>query len=299
MIRYKPQLSSVHGFSPSNVFFSGSKNKLRELRIVLLGMKTSGKSATGNNLLRKGAFATCQNNCCQVEEEEVADRLITVIDTPGWSKSSECIKEMDKEIVRGLSVSPLGVHAVLLVVPSDLTFREAQQVALEEHMNLFDASIWKHTMVLFTYGDKLADKSIEEHIEREHRALRWLVDKCENKYHVVNNMKKSDMSQVTELFEKIEEMVAGNNGRLYCPDMNDVHHRIEEKFRRRQLKNVLKQRLEEEYRRRELELMINFKETLLELQADNKESVTSTKSKSLSEYYAVTGMIHLFVSIIL
>ncbi|XP_027146030.1 GTPase IMAP family member 7-like [Larimichthys crocea] len=261
----------------------GSKNKLRELRIVLLGMKTSGKSATGNNLLRKGAFATCQNNCCQVEEEEVADRLITVIDTPGWSKSSECIKEMDKEIVRGLSVSPLGVHAVLLVVPSDLTFREAQQVALEEHMNLFDASIWKHTMVLFTYGDKLADKSIEEHIEREHRALRWLVDKCENKYHVVNNMKKSDMSQVTELFEKIEEMVAGNNGRLYCPDMNDVHHRIEEKFRRRQLKNVLKQRLEEEYRRRELELMINFKETLLELQADNKESVTSTKSKSLNQ----------------
>lgn len=259
-------------------------------------MKTSGKSATGNNLLRKGAFTSGQTNYCQVEEEEVADRLITVIDTPGWSKSSECIKEMDKEIVRGLSVSPLGVHAVLLVVPSDLTFREAQQVALEEHMNLFDASIWKHTMVLFTYGDKLADKSIEEHIEREHRALRWLVDKCENKYHVVNNMKKSDMSQVTELFEKLEEMVAVNNGRLYCPDMDDVHHRIEGKFRRRQLKNVQR---EEEYRRRELELMINFKKTLLELQADNKESVTSTKSKSLSEYYAVTGMIHLFVSIIL
>ncbi|XP_027146266.1 uncharacterized protein LOC109142835 [Larimichthys crocea] len=93
-------------------------------------------------------------------------------------------------------------------------------------------------------------------------------------------MKKSDMSQVTELFEKLEEMVAVNNGRLYCPDMNDVHHRIEGKFRRRQLKNVQR---EEEYRRRELELMINFKKTLLELQADNKESVTSTKSKSLNQ----------------
>ncbi|XP_035509638.1 GTPase IMAP family member 8-like [Morone saxatilis] len=260
----------------------GAKDELRELRIVMLGQKTSGKSETGNNLLRKEVFSTCENKHCQVEDGEVAGRRITVIDSPGWyEKSSLCTEEMDKEIVRGLSVSPLGVHVVLLVVPLDLTFREAQQVALEEHMNLFDASVWKHTMVLFTFGDKLADKSVEEHIEREHRALRWLVDKCKNKYHVVNNMKRTDMNQVTELFEKIEEMVAGNSGRLFCPDMNDIHLRIEEKFRRRQLKHVLKQQLEEEYRRRELEMMTGFREKLLELQADIRGSVTSTKSKSL------------------
>ncbi|XP_051232532.1 GTPase IMAP family member 8 isoform X4 [Dicentrarchus labrax] len=260
----------------------GSKDELRELRIVMLGQKTSGKSATRNNLLRKDVFATCANTHCQVEEGEVAGRRITVIDSLGWyEESSLCTKEMDKEIVRGLSMSPLGVHAVLLVVPLDLAFREAQQVALEEHMNLLDASVWKHTMVLFTYGDKLADKSVEEHIEREHRALRWLVDKCENKYHVVNNMKRADLNQVTELFEKIEEMVAGNSGRLFCPDMNNIDLNIEEKFRRRQLKHVLKQRLEEEYRRRELEMMMGFREKLLELQADIRGSVTSTKSKSL------------------
>lgn len=256
------------------------------MRIVLLGQKTFGKSATGNNLLRKEVFPTCRNTHCQVEEGEVAGRLITVIDTPGWRmETSRCTEETDKEIVQGLSVSPLGVHAVLLVVPLDLTFREAQQAALEEHVNLFDANIWKHTLVLFTYGDNLADKSVEEHIEREHGALRWLVDKCENKYHVMNNMRKTDMSQVTELLEKIEEMVAGNNGRLFCPDMNDIHLRIEEKFRRRQLKHVLKQRVQEEYKRRELELMMGFRDKLLELQADIRESAANTKPKSLSEYY--------------
>ncbi|XP_041791029.1 GTPase IMAP family member 8-like isoform X2 [Chelmon rostratus] len=262
--------------------FSDSRNKLQRMRIVLLGQKTFGKSATGNNLLRKEVFPTCRNTHCQVEEGEVAGRLITVIDTPGWRmETSRCTEETDKEIVQGLSVSPLGVHAVLLVVPLDLTFREAQQAALEEHVNLFDASIWKHTLVLFTYGDNLADKSVEEHIEREHGALRWLVDKCENKYHVMNNMRKTDMSQVTELLEKIEEMVAGNNGRLFCPDMNDIHLRIEEKFRRRQLKHVLKQRVQEEYRRRELELMMGFRDKLLELQADIRESAANTKPKSL------------------
>ena len=169
----------------------------------------------------------------------------------------------------------------------DLTFREAQRAALEEHMNVFDASVWKHTMVLFTYGDKLADKSIEEHIEREHSALRWLIDKCENKYHVVNNMKKTDMSQVTELFEKIEEMVAGNDDQLFCPKMDDIYLRIDEMFKRRQLKHVLKQRLGEEYKKRELELITGFRGQLLELQAEIRGSATSTKPKTQSEYYAV------------
>ncbi|XP_023127594.1 GTPase IMAP family member 8-like isoform X2 [Amphiprion ocellaris] len=257
-------------------------NKLQELKIMMLGQKTSGKSATGNTLLRKQVFATCQNERCQMEEEEVFDRLVTVIDTPGWWKeTSRCTEDMDKEIVRGLSLSPSGVHAVLLVVPLDLRFSQAHLGALEDHMNLFDEGIWKHTMVLFTYGDNLADKSVEEHIEREHSALRWLVDKCENKYHAINNMKKADMTQVAELFEKIEEMVAGNSGQLFCPDMKDVHLRIDEKFKKRELKHVLKQWLEQEYRRRELELMIGFKEKLLELQADIRESVASQKPRTL------------------
>ncbi|XP_031167543.1 GTPase IMAP family member 8-like isoform X1 [Sander lucioperca] len=259
-----------------------SSKELQELTVVMLGQKTSGKSATGNNLLCKDVFATCQNESCQVGAGEVAGRLVTVIDTPGWRKDpSRCTEEMDIEIVQGLSLSPMGVHAVLLVVPLDLAFREAQQAALGDHMNLFDASIWKHTVVLFTYGDKLEDKSIEEHIEREHSALRWLIDKCENKYHVMNNRKKADMSQGTELFEKIDEMMAGNGEQLFCPEMNDIYLRVEEKFRRRQLKYVLKQRLKEEYKKRELKLMAGFRETLLELQADIRGSVTSTKSMSL------------------
>lgn len=250
----------------------------------MLGQKTFGKSASGNNLLRKEMFPTCQNEDCQVEEAEVAGRLVTVIDTPGWYKeSSQCTKEMDTKIVDGLMLSPLGVHAILLVVPVDLAFRQVQRASLEDHMNLFDASVWQHTIVLFTYVDKLADRSIEEHIEREHSALRWLVNKCGNRYHGLNNMKKTDMSQVTELFEKIEEMVTGNGGRLFCPEMRDIHLRIEEKFRKKQVKHVLKQCLVQENKRRELEMMMGLKQTLLELQADISGSATRTKSTLLRE----------------
>uniref|UniRef100_A0A3P9KGJ3 AIG1-type G domain-containing protein n=1 Tax=Oryzias latipes TaxID=8090 RepID=A0A3P9KGJ3_ORYLA len=279
---------------------TGMRNKLEEMKIVLLGERSSGKSSTGNIILHKEVFSAGQDEQCHKEVRQVGDRQVTVIDTPGWRRESSCSTEqMDREIVRSLSLSESGVHAVLLVVPLDLKFTETEKVKLEEHVNLFGASIWKHTLVLFTHEDKLPNKSIEEHIERE-ESLRWLVDKCKNRYHSMNN-RKSDLSQVTKLFEKIEEMVATNTGQLFCPNMNDVYQRISEKFCRIQLKNVLKQRLEKEYRRRELELMSNFKTTLLELQEDLNETTSRSDTQGFREYYTLRsyhsvqycGMLHI------
>uniref|UniRef100_A0A668A6P9 AIG1-type G domain-containing protein n=1 Tax=Myripristis murdjan TaxID=586833 RepID=A0A668A6P9_9TELE len=282
----KKKKKHVRGKNEDFFFFFWMKEScaLSEVRIILIGGRWSGKSSSGNTILRRERFE-CEG------KGEVDGRQVTVIDTPGWWKnSSQCTEDMDQEIVRGLSLCPSGAHAVLLVVPLDVRFTDSQWRAVEEHMSLFDATVWKHTLVVFTYGDMLADKSIEEHIENERYPLQWLVDKCENKYHVLNNTKKKDTSQITELFEKIEEMVAENSGRLFCPDMSDIHRRVEEKFRRREIKQVLKQRLEQEYRRRELELLTGFKQTLISLQ-------TEMKQKSLSEYYALMGVINaLFLS---
>ncbi|KAG7999392.1 GTPase IMAP family member 8, partial [Nibea albiflora] len=61
--------------------------------------------------------------------------------------------------------------------------------------------------------DALGDKTIEQHIESEGRPLRWLIEKCGNRYHVFNNKSVTD-DQVTELLEKMEEMVAGNSSLL-------------------------------------------------------------------------------------
>lgn len=260
----------------------GSRNKLEELTIILLGLKTSGKTATANNLLRKVAFPTCQNECSLtlVDSALIADRHITVIDTPGWG-TELCPRDpkTDREIFQALSRAPQGVHAVLLVVPLDLTFREVHQGALQEHMSLFDDSLWRHTILVFTYGDTLADRSVEEHIDSEHSALGWLVDKCKNRYHVISNVKKGDFSQFVELLEKVEDMVSENKGRLFNPDMNEIHKRIEERLNRGQLKHVLKRKLEEEYMRREVELKKAFRQTLVQLQKEIRANGIGTKPK--------------------
>ncbi|KAM8875242.1 GTPase IMAP family member 8-like [Spinachia spinachia] len=250
---------------------------LPEITVVMLGQKTCGKSDTGNHLLNKKVFPTCETETCHVEGGVVAGRSLTVIDTPGWRKDpSACTEVRDKEIVRGLSLVPQGVHAVLLPVSLDRTFRDDEKAALEAHMCLLGASVWRHAVVVFTHGESLAGRSVEEHIELEQGALRWLVDRCENRYHVVNKVKRVEPSQAAELFQKIEEMVACNSGQLFHPEKDEVDLRMEEKFASMRHTELLKQKLEAEFRQRELKLIKGFKETLLHLQES-----TRRRSKNL------------------
>uniref|UniRef100_A0A4W4H354 AIG1-type G domain-containing protein n=1 Tax=Electrophorus electricus TaxID=8005 RepID=A0A4W4H354_ELEEL len=221
-----------------------------ELRIVLLGYKRAGKSSAGNTILGREEFELKQTAQCVKRQGDVAGRKITVVEAPGWwwiepvEKSSELLKQ---EIVLSVSLCPPGPHVLLLVLHVDARFKEPERRALEEHMKLLTDRSWSHTIILFTSGDWLADTPIEQHIESEDSALRWLVEKCENRYHVLNNENSGDDTQVTELLEKIEELVAANSGCCFEMDrkiLQEVEERkrvLEERARDRLMK-VQKQR---------------------------------------------------------
>ncbi|XP_076145981.1 GTPase IMAP family member 8-like isoform X2 [Alosa pseudoharengus] len=186
---------------------------LPELKIILLGWLFSGKTSAKNTILGQVEDAVITRTYqSERTSGEVSGRRVSVVDTPGWWKylPAKCTPEwVKKELQRGMILDSKAPHAILLAFPADTTILEEQRKITEDNMKMFGDDIWRHTIVLFTCGDMLGDTTIEEHIESEGEPLRWLVEKCGNRYHVLSRYDKEE--KVKELLRKIEEMVASNS----------------------------------------------------------------------------------------
>uniref|UniRef100_A0A3P9H7K1 AIG1-type G domain-containing protein n=1 Tax=Oryzias latipes TaxID=8090 RepID=A0A3P9H7K1_ORYLA len=220
------------------------------------GILWAGKSSSANTILRqkKFDFGRIRTHQSKMIEGVVGGRKLAVVDTSGW-RSSLCLSDVpqrDQQRFRlNVSKCPPGPNAFLLVIPVDSAFSVEQKITVEEHMKLLGEHAWRFSMVLFTFGDFLGEKTIEEHIECEGPALRWLIEKCGNRYHMFNNKDKDNSSQVSLLLEKIDEMARNNSGRCY-----EVDQRILKKIRQKQEEVASRakerRRKAEEERQREL-----------------------------------------------
>ncbi|XP_051531146.1 GTPase IMAP family member 8-like isoform X2 [Myxocyprinus asiaticus] len=191
----------------------GDVLSVQSLRVVLVGWILSGKSLAGNTILNQDIFKAEKTKKYVQGSGEVNGRKITVTDTPGWWKYFPA--KFNPEIVRtsileSISESGKSPHAVLLLIPADTSFQQEQKRIIEENMTTLGEDVWRHTIVLFTWGNVFPDISIEEHIESEGDALQWLIEKCGNRYHVFDNTDMKNRDQVTELLQKIDQMVAEN-----------------------------------------------------------------------------------------
>ncbi|XP_070975743.1 uncharacterized protein [Oncorhynchus clarkii lewisi] len=194
------------------------------IRVVLIGKTGNGKSSSANTILGRDEFKSKSSTdsvttVCKKAVGKVDGRTVSVVDTPGLFDTTLSNKDVQKEIVKCVSLSAPGPHVFIIVLTiGRITKEELDTLDLIE--KTFGPRAGMFCLVLFTRGGDLKNESIQDYIgESKIAKLHKLIRDCGDRFHVFNNNNDNNCTQVTELIKKMNKMVSMNKGSFYTNEM--------------------------------------------------------------------------------
>nr|KAG5691202.1 hypothetical protein BaRGS_010138 [Batillaria attramentaria] len=154
---------------------------------------------------------------------------IEIMDCPGLYDTSKSHEEICTIIAQAVACMHPGPDAILLVVR--LNNFSAQDFGCYDRLKaLFDDSITKFIIVLFTGGDKLEQKK-QAFADLRKDAPKELIEvlkECGDRSIVFNNFAVDPLSQVEELFKLVRDLKQQNGGPYVCPKYKMIGEGLEE-----------------------------------------------------------------------
>ncbi|XP_035771624.1 GTPase IMAP family member 4-like [Neolamprologus brichardi] len=201
-------------------------------RIVLLGGSKSGKSSLANSVFGEDVFKV-DNTECQTESKSVHGRRITLINTPDFSGPGRSEEELKPEILRCVTECTPGPHAFLIVLKVEKSTEQQQQqkAVFEKISQYFSEEVFRYAAVVFIQDGPDSDKMKMKEFIDQNKYVSDLMRKCKSRYHIINKYSRQgdiSQSQVTELLNTVDQIVAENKDRCYTSKMlpqGDTHNK--------------------------------------------------------------------------